>query len=57
MDKRFLLTYLSTETTERRFEYTWFETEEEMKEFILRNNYIEEVIDCIEIKEARDVDY
>ena len=54
MDKRFLLTYLSTE---RRFEYTWFETEEEMKEFILRNNYIEEVIDCIEIKEARDVDY
>ena len=57
MDKRFLLTYLSTETTERRFEYTWFETEEEMKEFILRNNYIEEVMDCIETKEARDVDY
>ena len=54
MDKRFLLTYLSTE---RRFEYIWFETEKEMKDFILRNNYIDEVIDCIEIKEARDVDY
>ena len=54
MDKRFLLTYLSTE---RRFEYIWFETEEEMKEFILSNKYIDEVIDCIEIKESRDVDY
>ena len=54
MDKRFLLTYLSTEG---RFEYTWFETEEEMKEFILSNNYIDEVQDCMEIKESRDVDY
>ena len=51
MDKRFLLTYLSTE---RRFKYAWFETEKEMKEFILSNNYIDEVIDCIEIKEARE---
>ena len=54
MDKRFLLTYLSTE---RIFEYSWFETEEEMKDFISRNNYIDEVQDCIEIKEARDVEY
>ena len=54
MDKRFLLTYLSDEG---RFEYSWFETEEEMKEFILSNSYIDEVQDCIEIKEARDVDY
>ena len=54
MDKRFLLTYLSDEG---RFEYSWFHTEEEMKEFILSNSYIDEVIDCIEIKEARDVDY
>ena len=54
MDKRFLLTYLSTE---RRFEYSWFETEDEMKDFILCNNYIEEVQDCIEIKEAREVNY
>ena len=54
MDKRFLLTYLSTEG---RFEYIWFKTEKEMKEFILCNNYIDEVMDCIEIKEARDVDY
>ena len=36
MDKRFLLTYLSTE---RRFEYTWFETEKEMKDFILCIHY------------------
>ena len=54
MDKRFLLTYLSTE---RRFEYSWFETEKQMKDFISRNNYIDEVQDCIEIKETRDVDY
>ena len=54
MDKRFLLTYLSDEG---RFEYSWFETEKEMKEFILSNSYIDEVQDCIEIKEARDVDY
>ena len=54
MDKRFLLTYLSTE---RRFEYIWFHTEEEMKEFILSNSYIDGVIDCIEIKEAREVYY
>ena len=54
MDKRFLLTYLSVEG---RFEYAWFETEEEMKEFILSNSYIDEVQDCIEIKEARDIDY
>ena len=54
MDKRFLLTYLSTE---RRFEYSWFETEKEMKDFILRNNYIDKVIDCIEIKEVREIDY
>ena len=54
MDKRFLLTYLSNE---RIFEYIWFETEKEMKDFILRNNYIDEVQDCIEIKEARDIDY
>ena len=54
MDKRFLLTYLSTE---RRFEYSWFETEKQMKDFISRNNYIDEVQDCIEIKEAREVYY
>ena len=54
MDKRFLVTYLSTEGG---FDYSWFETEEEMKEFILSNNYIDEVMDCIEIKEARDIDY
>ena len=30
MDKRFLLTYLSDEG---RFEYSWFETEEELKDF------------------------
>ena len=54
MDKRFLLTYLSIE---RRFEYIWFETEKEMKDFISCNNYIDEVMDCIEIKEVRDVDY
>ena len=54
MGKRFLLTYLSIE---RRFKYAWFETEKEMKEFILSNNYIDEVIDCIEIKEAREIDY
>ena len=54
MYKRFLLTYLSTE---RRFEYIWFKTEKEMKEFILSNNYIDGVIDCIEIKEAREVYY
>ena len=54
MDKRFLLTYLSAEG---RFEYSWFETEKEMKAFISCNNYIDEVMDCIEIKEVRDVDY
>ena len=54
MDKRFLLTYLSVEG---RFEYTWFETEKEMKAFILYNSYIDEIQDCMEIKEARDVDY
>ena len=54
MDKRFLLTYLSDEGI---FEYSWFETEKEMKDFISCNNYIDEVQDCIEIKEAREVDY
>ena len=54
MDKRFLLTYLSIKGI---FEYRWFETEEEMKEFILSNSYIDEVQDCIEIKEARDIYY
>ena len=54
MDKRFLLTYISIKGI---FEYIWFETEEEMKDFISCNNYIDEVIDCIEIKESRDVDY
>ena len=54
MDKRFLLTYLSDEG---RFEYNWFETEEELKKLISCNNYIDEVQDCIEIKEARDIDY
>ena len=54
MDKRFLLTYLSTEG---RFEYCWFHTEKEMKDFISCNNYIDEVQDSIEIKEAREVDY
>ena len=54
MGKRFLLTYLSIKGI---FEYRWFYTEKEMKDFILRNSYIYEVIDCIEIKEARDVDY
>ena len=54
MDKRFLVTYLSTEGM---FEYSWFKTEEEMKEFISSNSYIDEVQDCIEIKEARDINY
>ena len=54
MDKRFLLTYLSDEG---RFEYSWFETEEEIKNFISCNNYIDEFQDCIEIKEAREIDY
>ena len=54
MDKRFLLTYLSCAGI---FEYGWFETEEEMKEFILSSSYIDEVQDCMEIKEARDIDY
>ena len=54
MDKRFLLTYLSAEGS---FEYSWFETEKEMKDFISCNNYIDEVQDCIEIKESREVDY
>ena len=54
MDKRFLVTFLSIEG---RFDYCWFETEKEMKDFISCNNYIDEVQDCIEIKEARDVDY
>ena len=54
MDKRFLVTFLSIEG---RFDYWWFETEKEMKDFISYNNYIDEVMDCIEIKEARDIDY
>ena len=54
MDKRFLVTYLSVEG---RFDYSWFETEKEMKDFISYNNYIDEVQDCMEIKEARDIDY
>ena len=54
MDKRFLLTYLSIKGI---FEYRWFETEEKMKEFISCNSYIDEVQDCIEIKEARDIEY
>ena len=54
MGKRFLLTYLSIKGI---FEYRWFETEKEMKDFISCNNYIDGVIDCIEIKEFRDVDY
>ena len=54
MDKKFLVTYLSTEG---RFDYSWFETEKEMKDFISYNNYIDEVQDCMEIKEARDIDY
>ena len=54
MDKRFLLTFLSIEG---RFDYCWFETEKEMKDFISYNNYIDEVQDCIEIKGVRDIDY
>ena len=54
MGKRILLTYLSIKGI---FEYRWCETEKEMKDFISCNNYIDGVIDCIEIKEARDVDY
>ena len=54
MDKRFLVTFLSIEG---RFEYSWFDSEEVMKEFISCNNYIDEVMDCIEIKEVRDIDY
>ena len=54
MDKRFLLTYLSIKGI---FEYRWFETEEEMKEFISCNTYIDEIQDCIEIKEFREVEY
>ena len=54
MDKRFLLTYLSIKGI---FEYRWFETEEEMKEFISCNTYIDEIQDCIEIKESREVEY
>ena len=54
MGKRFLLTYLSIKGI---FEYIWSETEEEMKDFISCNNYIDEVQDCMEIKEARDIDY
>ena len=54
MDKRFLLTYPSIKGI---FEYIWFETEKEMKEFISCNTYIDEIQDCIEIKESRDVDY
>ena len=52
MDKRFLVTYLSTEG---RFDYSWFKTEEEMKEFISSNRFIDEIQDCMEIKEARDI--
>ena len=54
MDKRFLVTYLSVEG---RFDYSWFETEKEMKEFISSNRFIDEIQDCMEIKESRDVDY
>ena len=54
MDKRFLLTYLSTVGM---FEYSWFKTEEEMKEFISSNRFIDEIQDCMEIKEARNIDY
>lgn len=55
MDKRFLVTFL---TNDGRFEYGWFETEKEMKDFISSyNDYIDEVQDCMEIKEARDIDY
>ena len=54
MDKRLLLTYLSTVGM---FEYSWFKTEEEMKEFISSNRFIDEIQDCMEIKESRDVDY
>ena len=39
------------------FEYSWFKTEEEMKEFISSNRFIDEIQDCMEIKEARDIDY
>ena len=54
MNRRFLLTFLCKEG---RYEYGWFKTEEEMKDFISCNTYIKEVQNCIEIKEARDVDY
>ena len=54
MDKRFLVTFLSIEG---RFDYCWFETEKEMKDFISCNRFIDEIQDCMEIKEARDIDY
>ena len=51
MDKRFLLTYQTSECKHGTF--SWFDTEEEMDEFINESNI--HVVDAIEIIQLRNL--
>lgn len=56
--KNFLLTYLKEYTDgERSFEYEWFESEEDLKDFINQNKEnIREINDAIEVCQAREIE-
>ena len=56
MDKRFLLTYFRKVGNNSYVTYEWFNTEEEMKEFIdEQREYIVEIHDAIEIYTLREI--
>ena len=52
MDKDYLLTYQSAKSHE--FQYEWFETEEELREFVIVNKI--EVIDAIKIIVEKEIE-
>lgn len=51
MDKRILLTY----RCENRFYFEWFETEDELHDFIARKD-ISEIYDAVECSGVRDIE-
>lgn len=54
MDRNFLLTYI---TKEKRLEYGWFESEDELQDFIEENeDDILEINDAIEVCQAREIE-
>ena len=56
MDKRFLLIYFRKFSNNSYVTYEWFNTEEEMKEFIdEQREYIIEIHDAIEIYTLREI--